>query len=78
MQNQILNDDDAACFLVEAIAKQSQNKKWELTVDGKKVEGTFRAHQVPVNVTENDLNSLKILSDWLLSYHPEELLPIPC
>ena len=42
-------------------------------VDGKKVEGTFRAHQVPVNVTENDLNSLKILSDWLLSYHPEEL-----
>lgn len=41
MQNQILNDDDAACFLVEAIAKQSQNKKWELTVDGKKVGHRF-------------------------------------
>ena len=41
MQNQILNDDDAACFLVEAIAKKSQNKKWELTVDGKKVGHRF-------------------------------------
>ncbi len=37
MQNQILNDDDCACFLVEAIAKRSQNIKWETTVDGKKV-----------------------------------------
>lgn len=37
MQNQLLNDDDCACFLVEAIAKKSQNIKWETTVDGKKV-----------------------------------------
>ena len=37
MQNQLLNDDDCACFLVEAIAKRSQNIKWETTVDGKKV-----------------------------------------
>lgn len=37
MQNQILNDDDCACFLVEAIAKRSQNIKWETTVDSKKV-----------------------------------------
>ena len=37
MQNQILNDDDCACFLVEAIAQKSQNIKWETTVDGKKV-----------------------------------------
>ncbi len=37
MQNQILHDDDAACFLVEVIAKQSQNIKWEPMVDGKKV-----------------------------------------
>lgn len=36
MQNQLLNDDDCACFLVEAIAKKSQNIKWETTVDGKK------------------------------------------
>ena len=37
MQSQLLNDDDCACFLVEAIAKETQNKKWETTVDGKKV-----------------------------------------
>lgn len=37
MQNQILNDDDCACFLVEAIAQRSQNVKWETTVDKKKV-----------------------------------------
>lgn len=37
MQNQILNDDDCACFLVEVIAKHSQNIKWETTVDSKRV-----------------------------------------
>lgn len=37
MQNQLLRDDDCACFLVEAIAKRSQNEKWETTVDGQKV-----------------------------------------
>jgi hypothetical protein len=33
MQNQLLKDDDCACFLVEAIAKRSQNVKWVTTVD---------------------------------------------
>ena len=37
MQHQLLQDDDCACFLVEAIAKRSQNIKWETTVDSKKV-----------------------------------------
>ena len=37
MQSQLLNDDDCACFLVEAIAQKSQNIKWETTVDGKRV-----------------------------------------
>ena len=37
MQNQLLKDDDCACFLVEAIAQRSQNIKWETTVDKKKV-----------------------------------------
>ena len=37
MQNQLLMDDDCACFLVEAIAQRSQNIKWETTVDKKKV-----------------------------------------
>jgi len=37
MQNQLLTDDDCACFLVEAIAQRSQNIKWETTVDKRKV-----------------------------------------
>lgn len=37
MQNQLLQDDDCACFLVEAIAKKSQNIKWTTTVDKNKV-----------------------------------------
>ena len=37
MQNQLLMDDDCACFLVEAIAKSSQNIKWNATVDGAKL-----------------------------------------
>lgn len=37
MQGQLLEDDDCACFLVEAIAKQSQNIKWEPMVDRKKM-----------------------------------------
>lgn len=37
MQNQLLQDDDCACFLVEVIAQKSQNIKWETTVDKQKV-----------------------------------------
>ncbi len=37
IQNQLLNDNDCACFLVEAIAQCSQNIKWETTVDKRKV-----------------------------------------
>lgn len=37
MQNQLLKDDDCACFLVEAIAKRSQNVKWETSVDGQRM-----------------------------------------
>ncbi len=33
MQDQLLRDDDCACFLVEAIAKHSQNCQWDVTVD---------------------------------------------
>jgi hypothetical protein len=38
MQNQVLQDDESACYLVEAIAKKSQNIKWTATVDRQKVQ----------------------------------------
>ncbi|HLK66155.1 MAG TPA: phosphoketolase family protein [Bryobacteraceae bacterium] len=42
-------------------------------VDGKQVEGTFRAHQVPVDNFRAKPEHLKILEDWMKSYRPEEL-----
>jgi xylulose-5-phosphate/fructose-6-phosphate phosphoketolase len=41
-------------------------------VDGKKVEGTFRSHQVPLKPRECP-NHLKLLEGWLQSYRPREL-----
>jgi xylulose-5-phosphate/fructose-6-phosphate phosphoketolase len=42
-------------------------------VDGKPVEGTWRAHQVPVTDFATKPEHLKILEDWMKSYRPEEL-----
>lgn len=36
MQGQILDDDKAVCMLVEVIAKKSQDRKWEVSIDKKK------------------------------------------
>ena len=43
------------------------------TVDGKKIEGTFRSHQVPLIVNKDHPENLEKLEKWLKSYHPEEL-----
>ncbi|MGL5405330.1 MAG: phosphoketolase family protein [Propionibacteriaceae bacterium] len=42
-------------------------------VDGKIVEGTWRAHQVPLSGVKNSPEHLAILDKWLRSYKPEEL-----
>ncbi len=42
-------------------------------LDGHKVEGTWRAHQVPVADPATNKKDLKIVEDWLRSYKPEEL-----
>lgn len=39
----------------------------------KKIEGSFRSHQVPVAITRDKQENIKTLEKWLLSYHPEEL-----
>ncbi len=43
------------------------------TIDGKQFEGSFRSHQIPFVVNKQNPDSLKMLEDWLKSYHPEEL-----
>ncbi|HVT11788.1 MAG TPA: phosphoketolase family protein [Fimbriimonadaceae bacterium] len=42
-------------------------------VDGLPVEGTFRAHQVPLSDPGKNPEHLKQLEEWLRSYKPEEL-----
>jgi xylulose-5-phosphate/fructose-6-phosphate phosphoketolase len=42
-------------------------------VDNKPVEGTWRAHQVPVSDVQTNPQHLQILEDWLKSYKPHEL-----
>jgi xylulose-5-phosphate/fructose-6-phosphate phosphoketolase len=42
-------------------------------VDGLTIEGTFRAHQVPVTDFQDKPDHLRILEDWMRSYRPEEL-----
>jgi len=42
-------------------------------VDGLPVEGTFRAHQVPLAHVRNNPVHLQMLEQWLRSYRPEEL-----
>ncbi len=42
-------------------------------VDGRKVEGSWRAHQVPLGGIHDNPAHLEQLEDWLRSYRPEEL-----
>jgi xylulose-5-phosphate/fructose-6-phosphate phosphoketolase len=43
------------------------------TVDGQPVEGTFRAHQVPLSAPRENPEHLRLLQQWMESYQPEEL-----
>jgi xylulose-5-phosphate/fructose-6-phosphate phosphoketolase len=42
-------------------------------VDGHKLEGFWRAHQVPITNVVRDPSHLKLLEEWMRSYKPEEL-----
>ncbi|MVF23153.1 phosphoketolase family protein [Methylocaldum sp. BRCS4] len=42
-------------------------------VDGELVEGTFRAHQVPLAAVRTNPEHLKLLEEWMRSYRPGEL-----
>jgi xylulose-5-phosphate/fructose-6-phosphate phosphoketolase len=42
-------------------------------LDGHKLEGSWRSHQVPLKEVKNKPEQLEMLSDWLQSYQPAEL-----
>src|SRR6185369_12271409 len=42
-------------------------------VDGKRVEGTWRSHQVPLSGLASDPAHLRMLENWMRGYQPEDL-----
>ncbi|WP_072314281.1 phosphoketolase family protein [Agrococcus sp. Marseille-P2731] len=42
-------------------------------VDGQAIEGTWRAHQVPLEEVREDEEHRRLLEEWLRSYRPDEL-----
>ena len=42
-------------------------------IDGRRTEGSWRAHQVPMGEMQENPAHIKLLEDWMKSYRPEEL-----
>lgn len=42
-------------------------------IDGKQMEGSWRSHQVPLAEMASNPEHIKLLEDWMKSYHPETL-----
>lgn len=86
MHKKMMATMDAVVGDIKTIKESNQNEKlrWPMIilrtpkgwtgpkeVDGKNIEGSFRAHQVPITMEKEE--HLKLLEDWLRSYKPEEL-----
>jgi xylulose-5-phosphate/fructose-6-phosphate phosphoketolase len=74
IQNNALDKNDVTRPLWPMIVFNSP-KGWTgpKVVDGLQIEGTFRAHQIPLLVDSGHPGHLKLLEDWMKSYKPEEL-----
>jgi xylulose-5-phosphate/fructose-6-phosphate phosphoketolase len=73
-QSSARNDGDTIRPLYPMIVLRSP-KGWTgpKEIDGHKLEGSWRSHQVPLKEVKNKPEQLQMLSDWLQSYHPTEL-----
>lgn len=71
--NALKNKDTTRPMWPMIILKTPKGWTGPKIVEEKIVEGTFRAHQVPIQVDKEHENNLKILNDWLKSYKIEEL-----
>lgn len=68
-----LNGDTSRPMWPIIILKTPKGWTGPKEVDGKEIENTFRAHQVPIIVNKDNPKNLKLLEKWLKSYRPEEL-----
>jgi xylulose-5-phosphate/fructose-6-phosphate phosphoketolase len=78
--------DEIASIQADARNGSSERPRWPMIVlrtpkgwtgpkevDGVPVEGTFRAHQVPLAKLSENPEHLRALEEWMRSYRPEEL-----
>ena len=65
------NHDETRPFWPMIVLRTPKGWTAPKKVDGIPIEGSFHAHQVPVEIKDEE--HLHILEDWLKSYHPEEL-----
>ena len=74
IQNNARNNNNTTRPLWPMIVLNSP-KGWTgpKVVDGLQIEGTFRAHQVPLLVDSEHPHHLHLLENWMKSYKPEEL-----
>lgn len=70
----------------ENSAEEAKMPKWPVLIvrtpkgwtgpvewDAEPIEGSFRSHQIPIPVDQEDTEHMDALVDWLKSYRPEEL-----
>ena len=78
--------DAIAAIRAEARAGETRRPRWPMIVlespkgwtgprivDGLQVEGTWRAHQVPLSGLAAKPGHLRMLEEWMRSYRPQEL-----
>jgi xylulose-5-phosphate/fructose-6-phosphate phosphoketolase len=73
-QSSTRNDGDNTRPIYPMIVLRSP-KGWTgpKELDGHKLEGSWRSHQVPLKEVKTKPEQLQMLSNWLQSYHPAEL-----
>ncbi len=72
IQNKVRNNEEIEkIYWPMIILKTPKGWTGPKEVDGNKVEGTFRAHQVPISMEKEE--HLEQLEKWLKSYKPKEL-----
>jgi len=65
------NKTDEPIFWPMIILKTPKGWTGPKEIDNNKIEGTFKAHQVPISMEKEE--HIPLLEKWLRSYHPEEL-----
>lgn len=76
-KNAAENNDSTRPFWPMIVLRSPKGWTGPKEVDGYKIEGNFRAHQIPLAVSASaPPEHLQILEDWMKSYKPEELFDI--